>query len=89
MAAILNEAALVIVEGVALRPSDSDLVLVNGYGFPRHEGGPVFWMSAQNPGDLARGQAEIEAAGGSEFKRGDFGVLSPDNITGAAKSKLA
>ncbi len=42
LAAILNEAALVVTEGTALRSSDLDLVLVNGYGFPRHEGGPGF-----------------------------------------------
>ncbi|MBN9598910.1 MAG: enoyl-CoA hydratase/isomerase family protein [Afipia sp.] len=78
LAAILNEAALIIAEGVCQRASDIDLVLVNGYGFPKHEGGPVFWMSGQPADEIARGQAEIAAAGGSEFRRGDLELLSPD-----------
>ncbi len=40
MAAIVNEAALVMQDGIALRASDIDVVLVNGYGFPRWRGGP-------------------------------------------------
>lgn len=41
--AIVNEAALLLAEGVAERATDVDVVLVNGYGFPRWEGGAVFW----------------------------------------------
>ena len=41
--AMVNEAALLLAEGVAARASDVDVVLVQGYGFPRWEGGPVFW----------------------------------------------
>jgi 3-hydroxyacyl-CoA dehydrogenase len=41
--AMVNEAALLLGEGVAQRPTDVDVVLANGYGFPRWEGGPVFW----------------------------------------------
>jgi 3-hydroxyacyl-CoA dehydrogenase len=29
-------------EGIAASPSDIDLVLINGYGFPAHKGGPMF-----------------------------------------------
>ncbi len=49
--AIVNEAALVLAEGVAQRAGDVDVVLLNGYGFPRAEGGPVTW--ARNRGTLA------------------------------------
>jgi 3-hydroxyacyl-CoA dehydrogenase len=45
--AMLNEAALLLAEGVAARPSDIDVVLVQGYGFPRWLGGPVFWARQQ------------------------------------------
>ena len=41
--AMVNEAALLLGEGVADAPTDVDVVLVNGYGFPRWEGGAVFW----------------------------------------------
>jgi len=45
--AMVNEAALLLAEGVASRASDIDVVLVQGYGFPRWEGGPVFWARQQ------------------------------------------
>ncbi|MTH95972.1 3-hydroxyacyl-CoA dehydrogenase NAD-binding domain-containing protein [Roseibium sp. RKSG952] len=41
MAAMANEAARVIEEGIALRPLDVDVTLLNGYGFPRWRGGPM------------------------------------------------
>jgi 3-hydroxyacyl-CoA dehydrogenase len=37
--AMINEAAEILREGIAARPSDIDLVLVHGYGFPRFRGG--------------------------------------------------
>ena len=40
-AAIVNEAAKILAEGVAQRPGDIDLVMVNGYGFPAWRGGPL------------------------------------------------
>ncbi len=45
LGAIVNEAALVLQDGIAERPGDIDLVLVNGYGFPADRGGPMFWAS--------------------------------------------
>ncbi|MFT5893346.1 MAG: 3-hydroxyacyl-CoA dehydrogenase [bacterium] len=41
MAAMINEAARVLEEGIALRPLDIDVVLLYGYGFPRWRGGPM------------------------------------------------
>lgn len=41
MAAMINEGAKVLDEGVALRPSDIDVTLLYGYGFPRWRGGPM------------------------------------------------
>nr|WP_065332885.1 3-hydroxyacyl-CoA dehydrogenase NAD-binding domain-containing protein [Tritonibacter mobilis] len=41
MAAMVNEAARVVEEGIALRPLDVDVTLLNGYGFPRWRGGPM------------------------------------------------
>lgn len=42
LAVMANEGARVLAEGISLRPSDIDLVFVNGYGFPRLKGGPMF-----------------------------------------------
>ena len=41
MAAMINEAANVVYEGIALRPSDVDVTKLYGYGFPRYRGGPM------------------------------------------------
>ena len=39
---MVNEAALILEEGIAYRPGDIDIVWTAGYGFPDHRGGPVF-----------------------------------------------
>lgn len=41
MTAMVNEGALVVEDGIALRPIDVDAVFLFGYGFPRHRGGPL------------------------------------------------
>ncbi len=41
LAAMVNEAAKILAEGIAQRPSDIDVVLVHGYGFPAWRGGPM------------------------------------------------
>jgi 3-hydroxyacyl-CoA dehydrogenase len=43
MYALVNEAAEILEEGIALRASDIDIVYVYGYGFPRYRGGPMFY----------------------------------------------
>ncbi|MBA3581008.1 MAG: enoyl-CoA hydratase/isomerase family protein [Gammaproteobacteria bacterium] len=40
---LINEAALILEEGIALRPGDIDIVWTNGYGFPGFRGGPMFY----------------------------------------------
>ncbi|MDG4886823.1 3-hydroxyacyl-CoA dehydrogenase NAD-binding domain-containing protein [Mesorhizobium sp. WSM4887] len=47
MAAMVNEAARVVDEKIAARPLDVDAVLLFGYGFPRHRGGPMHWADSQ------------------------------------------
>ncbi|MEP4197124.1 MAG: FAD-dependent oxidoreductase [Aliishimia sp.] len=44
MAAMVNEAAKVVGEGIAQRPLDVDMTLLFGYGFPRYRGGPLKWV---------------------------------------------
>ncbi|TFW27096.1 3-hydroxyacyl-CoA dehydrogenase NAD-binding domain-containing protein [Duganella callida] len=41
--ALVNEGALILEEGVALRASDIDMVYLTGYGFPLYRGGPMFY----------------------------------------------
>jgi 3-hydroxyacyl-CoA dehydrogenase len=40
---LINEAARLLESGVALRPSDVDLIWINGYGFPAWRGVPMFY----------------------------------------------
>ncbi|WP_342723843.1 3-hydroxyacyl-CoA dehydrogenase NAD-binding domain-containing protein [Bradyrhizobium sp. B097] len=40
---MVNEAARILEEGVASRPSDIDLVWLYGYGWPIYRGGPLYW----------------------------------------------
>jgi 3-hydroxyacyl-CoA dehydrogenase len=40
--AMADEGRALLAEGIAARASDIDLVLINGYGFPAHKGGPMF-----------------------------------------------
>ena len=47
MAAMVNEGAKVVQEGIALRPLDVDVTFISGYGFPRHRGGPMKWADMQ------------------------------------------
>ncbi|BCX51737.1 MULTISPECIES: 3-hydroxyacyl-CoA dehydrogenase NAD-binding domain-containing protein [Comamonas] len=58
MAAMVNEGAKVVGEGIALRPLDVDVTFISGYGFPRHRGGPMKWADMQG---LAKVLADIEA----------------------------
>ena len=41
LAAMVNEGAKIVAEGIAQRPLDIDVVLVNGYGYPAWRGGPM------------------------------------------------
>ena len=73
--AMLNEAALLLQEGVAQRASDIDVVLTQGYGFPRWEGGPVFWARQQDPTMLASEQDQLAKSVGHGFVRADLSTL--------------
>lgn len=41
--ALVNEGARILEEGYALRAVDIDIIYVNGYGFPAHRGGPMWF----------------------------------------------
>ena len=75
MLTLVNEAALLLAEGVAERATDVDVVLVNGYGFPRWEGGPVFWARERGLTALQADLSELAALCGPGFIRGDVQYL--------------
>ena len=41
--ALVVEGARILEEGIARRAGDIDVVWLNGYGFPRHRGGPMHY----------------------------------------------
>jgi 3-hydroxyacyl-CoA dehydrogenase len=63
LAALVNEGAKILEEEIAIRSSDIDVAWINGYGFPAHEGGPMFWADEYGLRDLL---AKIK-----EFEKGD------------------
>ena len=40
---MINEGAKILEEKIASRPSDIDIVWINGYGWPKYTGGPMFY----------------------------------------------
>lgn len=75
LTAIVNEALLVLEDGIAQRASDIDIALVYGYGFPKHLGGPLYWAAREDQ-DVLRGRLdEMAAREYPGFRRGDLARL--------------
>lgn len=60
---MIDEAARIVDEGIALRPSDVDLVEVHGYGFPRFRGGPVRYGRSLGLSEVIARLRALHAAG--------------------------
>ncbi len=54
MTAMVVEAARVVEDKIALRPIDVDAVLLFGYGFPRHRGGPLHYADQLGLDEIER-----------------------------------
>jgi 3-hydroxyacyl-CoA dehydrogenase len=67
--ALVNEGARILEEGFALRASDIDIIYLNGYGFPAHRGGPMWYADA---GGLRKVYQRI-----SEFHRDHGEIWKP------------
>ncbi|MGO4388924.1 3-hydroxyacyl-CoA dehydrogenase NAD-binding domain-containing protein [Microvirga sp. 2YAF29] len=50
---MVNEGARIIEEGIADRPSDIDVIWLNGYGFPNWRGGPMFYAQQRGLAEVA------------------------------------
>ena len=50
LTAMANEGLKILGEGIALRAGDIDVAYVHGYGFPRHQGGPMYWAEQRGWG---------------------------------------
>ncbi|HEY0991417.1 MAG TPA: 3-hydroxyacyl-CoA dehydrogenase NAD-binding domain-containing protein [Kofleriaceae bacterium] len=63
----INEGAKILEEKIAIRPSDIDIVWINGYGWPVYRGGPMFYADTVG---LAQVVAKLEEYGprmGADF----------------------
>lgn len=69
---LINEGAKILEEDIAVRPSDIDIIWINGYGWPAYLGGPMFY------GDLIGLDKVLETIKQFHAKFGD--VWKPANL---------
>ena len=69
--ALANEGARALDEGVARRAGDIDVIYTNGFGFPRHRGGPMFYADSLGAGVVADRVRDYRR------RFGDYWTLSP------------
>jgi 3-hydroxyacyl-CoA dehydrogenase len=67
-AAIVNEGAKVLSDGIARRPLDIDVVLIHGYGYPAWRGGPMFEADAIGLGKVLADIEEAHAFAGAGYE---------------------
>lgn len=67
LAVMANEGAHILGDGIAACPSDIDLVLLNGYGFPAYRGGPMFAADLMGWERVVHLMEEIAAVSGPAF----------------------
>jgi 3-hydroxyacyl-CoA dehydrogenase len=65
--ALVNEGARILAEGIALGSIDIDVVYCNGYGFPRHRGGPMFWADSMGLDQALATIRRFAAERGAEY----------------------
>ncbi len=65
---LINQGAMVLEEGLAMRASDIDVIYVNGYGFPAWRGGPMFYADTVGLPQIVERINSFEAELGSRWK---------------------
>ena len=64
---MINEGAKILEEGMSFRPSDIDVVWVNGYGWPVYRGGPMLYADTIGLGKVLARLEEFQAQDGDDF----------------------
>ena len=64
---MINEGAKILEEGKAIRPSDIDVVWVNGYGWPVYRGGPMHYGDLVGADKVLAKMKEFQATMGDAF----------------------
>ncbi len=65
---MVNEAALILEDGIAQRASDIDVVWIYGYGWPRWRGGPMCWADAIGLDTILAGLERYSDRLGPDFR---------------------
>ncbi|HXC55378.1 MAG TPA: 3-hydroxyacyl-CoA dehydrogenase NAD-binding domain-containing protein, partial [Rhizomicrobium sp.] len=65
---MINEGAKILDEKKAIRPSDIDVVWVNGYGWPVYRGGPMHYGDSVGLDKVLAKMKEFQATMGDAFK---------------------
>jgi 3-hydroxyacyl-CoA dehydrogenase len=65
---IINEGAKILEEKIAVRPSDLDVIWVNGYGWPVYTGGPMFYADLVGLDKILAAMKKFQAEYGDDFK---------------------
>lgn len=71
MITMLNASLWVLEDRVASRPSDIDVVMANGYGFPRWLGGPIYWALQQDAMFIQKELDELRRVTGPKYRIGN------------------
>jgi 3-hydroxyacyl-CoA dehydrogenase len=65
---MINEGAKILEEKIAIRPSDIDIVWINGYGWPAYRGGPMFYGDTVGLKTVVAKLKEYSAKLGPDFR---------------------
>ena len=65
---MINEGAKILEEGKAIRPSDIDIIWINGYNWPVYRGGPMFYADLVGLPNVLAKLREFEASMGGAWK---------------------
>jgi 3-hydroxyacyl-CoA dehydrogenase len=65
--ALINEGARILEENIAHRSSDIDVIWLNGYGFPRYKGGPMFYADMIGLDNVVKTLQEYYDESGKEW----------------------
>jgi hypothetical protein len=77
MAAMVNEGALILQEGIAEDADAIDVVKMLGYGFPRWRGGPMFWARETGLGTVRDAMARVRRPVAGVVARRRHAALNP------------
>jgi 3-hydroxyacyl-CoA dehydrogenase len=64
---LVTEGARILEDRIALRAGDIDVIWINGYGFPRHRGGPMHYADAIGLDKVYERVCEFRERFGSQY----------------------